>query len=69
MKIEFTITTPTETRTYTREYEPFTPEYIISDDAFAAAVNYINSHNLETLEDIDVEYRKAPSPSPLGKSR
>ena len=58
MKIEFTITTPTETRTYTREYEPSTPEYIISDDAFAAAVNYINSHNLETLDGIDVDWAK-----------
>lgn len=57
MKIEFTISTPNETRTYTREYEPSTPEYVISDDAFAAAVNYINSHNMETLEGVDVQYR------------
>lgn len=58
MKIEFTITTPTETRTYTREYEPSTKEYMIADDAFMEAINYINSHNLTTLDDIDVAYKE-----------
>ena len=56
MKIEFIITAPNETRSYVREYEPSTPEYIISDDAFMEAVHYINSHNMETLDDIDVAY-------------
>lgn len=57
MKIEFTITTARETRTYIREYEPSTPEYVISDDAYADAVNYINTHNMETLEGVDINYR------------
>lgn len=57
MKIEFTVRTPNETRTYTREYEPSTPEYAIEDDAYMAAINYINSHNLETLEGVDTDWR------------
>lgn len=58
MKIEFTITTPKETRRYIREYEPSTPEYAIADDAFMEAVEYLNSHNLTTLDDVDVDYKE-----------
>ena len=58
MKIEFTITTPKETRKFIREYTIPTPEYEIADDAYMAALRYLTEHNMTTLDDLDYDYKE-----------
>ena len=58
MKIEFTITTPRETRKFTRVYSIPTPEYAIADDAYIEALRYLTEHNLTTLDDLDYDYKE-----------
>ena len=58
MKIEFTITTPKETRRFIREYSIPTPEYEIADDAYMEALRYLTEHNMTTLDGLDYSYRE-----------
>lgn len=58
MKIEFTITTPKETRHYIREYQIPVKEYEIADDAYMEALRYLTEHNLTTLDDLDYSYKE-----------
>lgn len=58
MKIEFTITTPRETRHFIREYSIPVEEYQIADDAYLEALRYITEHNLTTLDDLDYDYHE-----------
>ena len=58
MTIEFTITTPHETRKFTRTYSLPTHEYEIADDAYMEALRYLTEHNLTTLDDLDYSYRE-----------
>lgn len=58
MKIEFTITTPCETRHFVREYDIDAKEYQVADDAYLEALKYITEHNLTTLDNLDYSYRE-----------
>ena len=57
-KIEFTITTPKETRKFIRTYSLPVAEYEIADDAYMEALRYLTEHNLTTLDDLDYSYRE-----------
>lgn len=58
MKIEFTITTPKETRKFTRTYDFRAKEYEIADDAYMEALRYLTEHNLTTLDDLEYSYKE-----------
>lgn len=58
MRIEFTIKTPSETRTYIREYNVDTKEYVIADDAYMDVIHYLDTHSLTTLDEVDYDWRE-----------
>ena len=58
MTIEFTITTPHETRHFRREYSIPVKEYEIADDAYLEALRYLTEHNLTTLDNLDYSYKE-----------